>query len=162
MFERFGEFDSCGELNNLAEELMKKGDEESILALAKENGIDREDAQDYIQGIVPTLATPLAAAYGKLAIECEYLKPREIIEDWVSYIKIQCLEAPGMAEAARKKGRSLEGCIAALLAWSYKNAYSVDEKICRAAGVKASVKMGIPGMERAKKIIMEYYMKEVK
>ena len=59
----------------------------------------------------------------------------------------------------RKKGKSLQGCIAKLLVWSFKNAKDVDEKIVKAAGIKQGypVKLGIPGMARARRIITEYY-----
>lgn len=48
MFERFGEFDSAEELNLTAEGLKTEGDMESLLILAEENGIDKEDAEDYM------------------------------------------------------------------------------------------------------------------
>ena len=65
MFDKFGEFDSCEELNRAAAAQFKEGDDEALIALAEENGIDREDVQDYIDGIAGELATPLMAAYGK-------------------------------------------------------------------------------------------------
>ena len=39
MFEKFGEFDSYGEINELAENLLNEGDTESLKVMAKENGI---------------------------------------------------------------------------------------------------------------------------
>ena len=43
--------------------------------------------------------------------------------------------------------------------WSFSNAYDIPDEISKAAGIKsARVKLGIPGMGRAKKIIDEYYM----
>ena len=59
MFDKFGEFDSFEELNKAAEGLLKEGDLESLRALAEENGIDCADTEDYIDGIVPELATVL-------------------------------------------------------------------------------------------------------
>ena len=50
MFEKFGEFDSAEELNMCAEGLRNEGDEESLIALAEENGIDGEDAEDFMTG----------------------------------------------------------------------------------------------------------------
>ena len=93
------------------------------------------------------------AALGKLKVEAAELEPQEIMEDWLTYIRIQ------WAEAVRKKEKSLRGCIAKLLAWSFKNAKNVDEKIVKAAGIKQGypVKLGIPGMARARRIITEYY-----
>lgn len=43
MFDKFGEFDSAEELNKAAEGLKEEGDKESLIELAKENGIDPED-----------------------------------------------------------------------------------------------------------------------
>ena len=80
--------------------------------------------------------------------------------DWVEYIKAQCMAQPKIALAVRKKGKSLKGCIAALLEWSFKNQIPVDKDIVKAAGVKAGrVTLGIPGMGQAKKVIKEYYLK---
>ena len=45
-----------------------------------------------------------------------------------------------------------------MLSWSFKNQQKIDAEIVKAAGVKASrVTLGIPGMAKAKRIIMEYY-----
>lgn len=159
MFDRFGEFDSAEEMNKAAAGLLAEGDAESILVLAKENGIDKEDAQDYIDGVVPELANPLMAAFGKLDIEAAELKPYEIMEDWLSYIKVRCQEDTAMAAAVRRKGKSLKGCIGALLSWSFKNQHEVDKDIIKAAGVNAGrCTLGIPGMGRAKMLITNYYM----
>ena len=63
-----------------------------------------------------------------------------------------------MAYQVRKKGKSLCGCIGALLKWSYKNRKTVDKKILKAAGITGRVDHGEPGMATAKKIIADYYM----
>lgn len=159
MFDKFGEFDSHTELNEAAAGQKEQGDHEALFELAAENGIDKEDAQDYIDGIAEELATPLMAAFGKLEVEAAELKPYEIMEDWLSYIRIRCEEDKGMAAAVRKKGKSLKGCIGELLKWSFKNQRDVDKDILKAAGVNAGrCTLGIPGTGRAKKIITEYYM----
>lgn len=160
MFDKFGEFNSVEELNAAAEGLLKEGDTESILALAEENGIDKEDAQDFIDGVATELANELMAAWGKLDVECKELKPYEIIEDWVAYIKKRCTEEQSVARAVRRKDKSLKGCIAELLKWSFKNAKPVDNDIMKAAGVSGNCKLGIPGMGTAKKMISKYYLEE--
>ena len=69
------------------------------------------------------------------------------------------MDDEAVAVAVRRKGKSLKGCIGALLAWSFKNQIPIDKEIIKAAGVNASkVTLGIPGMGRAKKIIREYYL----
>lgn len=161
MFDKFGEFDSAAELNMCAEGLRTEGDIESLIKLAEENGIDKEDAQDYADRCVATFATPLMAALGKIEVECQELKPKEIMEDWVEYIKMQCVESEMMAVAVRHKDKSIKGCIAELLKWSFGNQIPIDKDIMTAAGVNAGrVTLGIPGMGRAKQIITEYYMRK--
>lgn len=159
MFDRFGEFNSVEEINEAAAAQLAEGDTEAIYVIAEENGIDREDAEDFIAGDVPELANALMAAYGKLKVEAAELKPYEIMEDWLSYIKVRCREDAEMAAAVRKKGKSLKGCIGELLKWSFKNQHPVDQEILKAAGVIAGrCTLGIPGMGRAKMIITNYYM----
>ena len=158
MFDKFGEFDSHEELNRAAAAQLKEGDDEALMALALENGIDEEDVKDYINGDIHELATPLTAAFGKLDVEAGGLKPYGIMEDWITYIGIRCSEDPAMALAVRRKGRSLKGCMAALLTWSLKNAREVDKDILKKAGISYRVTLGIPGMAKAKRIITQYYL----
>ena len=89
MFEKFGEFDSAEEINRAAEAQKREGDTEAVLVIAEENGIDREDAEDFLDGIVPELASPLMAAMGKLRVEEPDLDPEGIKKDWLAYIQIQ-------------------------------------------------------------------------
>lgn len=159
MFEKFGELNSFGEINELAENLFNEGDTESLKAMAKENGIQNEFVQMYLKGDIPVLCDPLTAAMGKIDVEVAELKPQEIMEDWVEYLRGQCMENEILAYQVRKKGKSLKGCIAALLKWSFSNQQQIDKDIIKAAGVSAGkVTLGIPGTAKAKKIITDYYM----
>ena len=159
MFDKFGEMDSFGEINELAENLFNEGDTASIKTMAKENGIDKEYVEMYLSGDIPVLCDAMTAALGKIDVEVADLKPKEIMEDWVEYLCGQCMENELLAFNVRKKGKSLKGCIAALLMWSFKNQQPIDRGIRKAAGVSAGkVTLGIPGMARAKQIITEYYM----
>lgn len=159
MFDKFGEFNSAEEINEAVVAQLAEGDLDAIYAIAEENGIDKEDAEDFIDGCVSELVNPLMAAFGKLKVEAAELKPYEIMEDWLSYIMIRCQEDVDMAVAVRKKGKSLKGCIGALLQWSFKNQHPVDKDILKAAGVNAGrCTLGMPGMGRAKQLITEYYM----
>jgi len=162
MFEKFGEMDSFLEINELADNLMNEGDEKSVMALAEENGIEKEAAKAYINayqaGEMMDLCDAADAAAGKIDMECRELKPKEIMQDWVDYISVQCQENEEVALGVRKKGKTLKGCIAALLMWSFRNQQQIDKEITKAAGINARVTLGIPGMGRAKKIIREYYL----
>lgn len=113
----------------------------------------------YLSGDIPVLCDAMTAALGKIDVEVADLKPKEIMEDWVEYLRGQCMENELLAFNVRKKGKSLKGCIAALLMWSFKNQQPIDKGIIKAAGVSAGkVTLGIPGMARAKQIITAYYM----
>lgn len=159
MFDLFGYIDSAEDINLLADNLKKEGDFDSILKLAEENGLDKEIAQAFIEGEVPFLADEMTAAIGKLDMEAKEIKPKEIMEDWLQYIKTQCYDNPQMAAAVRKEGKSLKGCIADLLKWSYKNMYDIPNEVTKAAGIgNAKVKLGIPGMGTAREIIRKYYL----
>ena len=159
MFDRFGEFDSAAEINETAVNLRREGDIESRKVLATENGIDPDILEVFVSGDLIYLCDDMTAALGKLDVEVKNVKCAEIMEDWVEYIRSQCFEHPEMARAVRKKGKSLAGCIAALLHWSFKNQNPVDKEIMKAAGVTAGrCTLGIPGMATAKKIITTYYL----
>lgn len=158
MYEKFGEFDSWEEINKAAEGQKEEGDVEALKELAKENGIDIEDAEDYLDGTIPELCTPLIAALGKLKIEAEDLKPKDIMEDWLNYIRQLCSSDPEICRNVRKKKKSLKGCIGALLKWSYNHQQTINKDIITAAGISGGrVTIGIPGIRTAHQIIKEYY-----
>lgn len=159
MFERFGELESAKEINELAVSLFNEGDVESLRVMATENGIPEIFVDLFCEGEIPELRDPMTAALGKIEVESAELQPKEIMEDWVEYIKSQRMENELMAYSVRKKGKSLKGCIAALLKWSFGNQIPIEKEILKAAGVTAGrVTLGIPGMGTAKRIIREYYM----
>lgn len=161
MFEKFGEFNDYTELNAAAKGFKDEGDEESLIELAKENGIDEEDAQDYLDDMVPELCNELMAAEGKLKVESEALEIDELLADWTTYILIRCQEDRAMAAAVRRKDKSLSNCIAALMKWAFGHQKTIPEEIKKAAKVSAGkVTFGIPGMKTAKAIISEYYLGE--
>ena len=161
MFDKFGEMGSYTEINELAQNLANEEDYESMREMAKENGIPEELVGLYLSGDIPELCDALTAAIGKLDVECEQLKPKEIMEDWVEYIRTQCLENDLLARQVRKKGKNLEGCIAKLLMWSFKNQIPISKEIMKAAGVTAGrCTLGIPGMATANKLILEFFMEK--
>ena len=159
MYEKFGEFDSFAELNRTAAGQKAEGDEKALMELAIENGIDKEDVEDYLDGVIEELSTPLTAAFGKLKAEDEDLKTKDIMNDWYNYIVTLVSADDQMAIAVRKRGKSLKECIGVLLKWSFGHQQNIDKDILKAAGVSASkVTIGIPGMGTAHKLIKEYYL----
>ena len=163
LFEKFGEFDSAEELNRTAEGLKAEGDIESLRILAEENGLDREDVEDFLDGGLDMLTTPMLAADGKLKMEEKAAElPEDIlIQDWANYIREELSENPKMKYAVRRKGKSLIGCIGVIMAEAFKNQWNVPEAIKKAAGVKAGkITFGVPSMGRTKEIIRTYYLGE--
>lgn len=167
LFEKFGEFDSAEEINRAAAAQLAEGDTEAIYALAKENGIDVEEADDFIDGVTTELCTPLMAANGKLKVEEKELGIQGILIDWVQYIGGRCLEAPEMALAVRRKGKNLRDCMAALIKYSFENKVEVSSKIVEVTKVlnhgkleqlRGPLYLGMPNRVQAKRIITEYYM----
>lgn len=158
IFDKFGEFGSADEINELAKNLLTEGDKSSIGILAEENGIPLEYAQMFAGGEIPVLCDVSTAAIGKIEIEAKDLNPQDIMVDWVEYIKAVCLEDDRMAKAVRKKGKTLKGCIGKILEWAFKNQHEVDKDIIKAAGVKAGkVTLGMPGQAKARELISSYY-----
>ncbi len=159
MYEKLGEFDSAEEMCTLAENLFNEGDMESIRTLAKENGIDEMIVDAYIEGFEPKFVDAAEAAVGKIEVETTALKPKDIMVDWCEYIKTSSMDDEEMARAVRRKGKSLKGCIGAILKWAFAHQQAVDKDIIKAAGVQASkITLGMPGRAEANKIIREYYL----
>lgn len=163
MFDKFGEFDSVEELNRAAAAQMKEGDDEAVFTIAEENGIDKEDAEDYIDGCAAELATHLMASLGKIEVEAKDLNLEGLFVDWKEIIEQCCTEDEVFSRAVRKKGKYLEQCMGELLKQSFEGKKRVSERICKAAGLRDGkrsdpVYMGIPNRAEAKKIIWNYYM----
>ena len=123
------------------------------------NGIPDDYVEMYLEEAIPSLCDSTSAAIGKIDVECMKLKPKELMLDWVEYIKGLCMENEMIAHQVRKKGKTLQGCMAVLLEYSFKNQITVDKTIIKAAGVSAGkVTFGVPGMAKAKELIRDYYM----
>lgn len=159
MFDKFGEMSSYKEINTLAENLFNENDIENLKEMAKENGIPEDFVELYLSGDIMELCDAETAAYGKIDVEVADLKLKGIMEDWVEYLRVQISDNDLLAHRVRMKDKSLKGCIATLLKWSFKNQVPVGKEILKAAGVTAGkVTLGIPAMGKAKEIILDYYL----
>ena len=159
MFEKFGEFNSAEEINECAAGLKAEGDKESLYVMAEENGLAKEDVDDYLDDAVDELCNVSMAALGKLEVEEKALKTTHVMADWVSYIKTQCIKEEKMARTVRMKGKTLVGCMGAILKEAYNTRMSVPAEIVKAAGIGTSrVELGMPGMARVNEIIKSYYL----
>jgi len=164
MFDKFGEFDSAKEINEKAAELKVAKDEAGLVALAAENGIDKEDAEDYMDDCVEVLASPLMAAVGKLKVEAEELKLKGVLLDWLDELKVMCSENEEFAAAVRKKGKDLAGYIAATAETSYVNRAVVDRRIVeKTVQVKKilgnhELAIGIPDKKTRRELATKHYI----
>lgn len=154
MFDKFGEFDSFEELNKAAEGLLKEGDLESLRELAAENGIDKEDAEDYIEGFVPELATLYSAAFGRLAIE---QKEIDKISSLVERMPLQVI-------LTMTKGMATEETMAAAVMKKGKRISEIYKAMRDEAQKHKSGSMGVScGTDRQLcEIIQAYYLKPEK
>lgn len=109
MFEKFGEFDSWEDINKAAAGFKEEGDADSLLALAKENGISADAVTDYVAGDTDSLCTATDAAIGRLDIEAKDSSEDEgqmrVIRNMASAMII---EDERFAAAVTKKGKRLE------------------------------------------------------
>lgn len=166
MFEKFGEFDSYDEINRAAKAQLNEGDLEAIRAIALENGIDRDDVEDYIDGAVGELTTPVMAAVGKIEVEEKEYKISGMLLDFTSELKALCPEDIDLAFAIRKKGKSIAQLIALYADRGLKDAATVDKRIveltkdCKAIVGQHEFKIGIPDRKARKQIIYKYYLGE--
>ena len=125
MFDRFGEFDSVEELNRTAEGLKNEGDTENIYVLAAENGIDRDDASEYIDGYAPELASLYMAAVGRINVqEAENAKEnimRRMVLKTITMTLKGMIQEDAIAEAVMKKGKCVKDIYDAMYQDASKN-----------------------------------------
>lgn len=164
MFNKYGEFDSYEEINKKAEELKEAGDTLALLEFAAENGIDKEDVEDYVDGGVDDLCTPMIAALGKIKIESAEYKIDGTLKDWISEL-IEAIEhEPELCLAVRRKGKSIAGYIAATADYGYKHRVQVDKRIVdMCPEIKKIIgnhpfSIGIPDRGQRKRLMHEYYL----
>lgn len=125
MFNKFGEFDSVEELNRAAEGLKNEGDTESIYVLATENGIDRDDVSEYIDGYAPELASLYMAAVGRIDVqeaenEKEDLMTRMALKTITMTLK-GMIQEDAMAAAVMRKGKRVKDIYDAMRQDASKN-----------------------------------------
>lgn len=150
MFDKFGPL-TYEELNKTAEGLKMEGDIESLILLAEENGLEKEDAEDYADEVVDTFTTPVEAAIGKIKVESEYLNLAQSttlsgMRDLIAYTVTQNEK---LQTAAHDQEKSLAKCLGKLVAEASRTRYKLPDEIAIAAGIP-TVYMGDVSKERAK------------
>lgn len=166
MFDKFGEFDSAEEINRAAAAQRDEGDTQAIMIIAGENGIDKEDAEDFIAGHLDELTTPLLAALGRLAVESRELKLAGVLIDWTDELKTMCTESPEFALAVRRKGKDLAGYIALTAEAGYEHRAVVDKRIVEKTTTMRQIMgshefaIGIPDKKTRRELAEKYYLGE--
>lgn len=166
MFDKFGEFASIKELNRAAAAQKAEGDLDALIALAEENGLDKEDAEDYMEDVVDELATPLMAAVGKLKVEKKEYGLKGILLEWADDLAVMCTKNDAMCAGVREKGRGLDGYIALLAEIGYENRAMVDRRIVKKTKTIRGIvgnhefSIGVPDRKARREIAEAYYLGE--
>lgn len=156
MFEKFGNMDYDELIRTAAAELAE-GDEEAIIALAQENGLEKEDAEDYIDGLMDILCTPAMAAIAKIELEAKELKLDGAWQDWKGILLEMATQDKELAIGIRKKDKNLVSAMAEILKLGFQAKSQVDKKICKAAGLREDIYIGIPTKKQIMDCIEGYY-----
>lgn len=163
MYEKFGEFDSWEEINRAAAAQLTEGDTQAIYDIAEENGIDRMDAEDYINGDVDELCNAYLAAVGKIDIEVAHYKLEGHLKDYAEELKVFAQDE-NIALGIRKKGFSFAQYLAKLIDSSYEKRVTVPKEIVKLTktvkGVMGSHDLTEGGTDKAQRfnIAVEYFV----
>ncbi|MCM1159357.1 MAG: hypothetical protein NC300_11345 [Bacteroidales bacterium] len=132
MWNKFGEFSSAEEINQKAAGLLAEGKKDEVLALAEENGIDREMAELFMEGGLDYICDAQTAAFGKLDAELKQYEKAYVANAMETADALKSLMArdriamsvhkhgvdididisgDGLAEAVRKKGKALNSIL---------------------------------------------------
>lgn len=159
MFDKFGKM-SYDELIRTAKAEKEEGDEEALIALAQENGLDQEDAEDYMDDLTEVLCTPREAAVARIEMEAKDLEVSGIWEEWKGFALEMCMQEEDLACAVCRKNRSLLGLFGKLLKLGFDSKQRVDKRICKEAGLNDNVYTGIPTRQQVDETISNYYNKD--
>ena len=159
MFDKFGKM-SYDELIRTAKAEKEEGDEEALIALAQENGLDQEDAEDYMGDLTEVLCTPREAAVARIEMEAKDLEVSGIWEEWKGFVLEMCMQEEDLACAVCRKNRSLLGLFGKLLKLGFDSKQRVDKRICKEAGLNDNVYTGILTRQQVAETISNYYNKD--
>lgn len=169
MEKKFGIFNTVEELNRAAAAQKAEGDLEALIGLAVENGLEKEDAEEYMDSNDQEdfLCNATMAAIGKLNMEEQDLHLESQMKDWKDFIVQMLTDYPMdhpedgavLANAVFAPGKKLLDVLAAGMKLSSKNRIEVDSRIIKAAGLPESAAyIGMCGRDELKRIILGYYL----
>lgn len=155
MFEKFGQMD-YRELNNTAQGLKEEGDIESLMLLATENGLDEDDAEDFMYGNTDTFTSLIEAAMGRLKVERESLGLSESVTLMGMSIVIMqvVLSEEKFQENVFKK--SLAGCLGKMIREASRTQRRLPGEIAKEAGI-GECYMGDLTNEQVRELAARYY-----
>ncbi len=171
MFEKFGEFDSWEEINRAAEAQKTEGDLEALRELAKENGFDVEDAEDFYNGYLDHFCMPKDTAYAKLRLEAEELgleREFAMLKEEIEMLieKEARNDDQTLALGIRRKGKRLAEYLAKVIDRGYEQAITppkaiLDKVTAVPSQYRSWMKTGMPSKAERMEILREYYCGEV-
>lgn len=159
MFDKFGKM-SYDELIRTAKAEKEEGDEEALIALAQENGLDKEGAEDYIDDLTEVLCTPREAAVARIEVEARDLDVSGIWGEWKDCVLEMCMEDEDLCCAVCRKNKSLVELFGKLLKLGFDCKQQVDRRICKAAGLNDNIYTGIPTRQQVMETIHDYYNRD--
>lgn len=167
MERKFGIFEHFEELNRAAAAQKKEGDKEALIALALENGLEKEDAEDYWETEDEDwgLCNATMAALGKLKLEEQELKLQSQMKDWKDFVAQMVLEdeTGDLARAVFSPKKELAEVLAAGLKTASRNRITVDKRIIKKAGLpERAAYIGMCGRDELRGIITRYYLEDGK
>jgi hypothetical protein len=171
LYEKFGEFDSAEEINRAALAQISQGDYEAVKTIAKENGIDEGEAQDFLEGLYPELCGPFSAAVGKLHVEAEALGLPMTMQLWVEHIILMMEKdldlEDGLDEVLmkgiRRKGKNMAELFGKLIVETSRTRKNTPAEIVTAArkidsSIPSTLPIGDISKKRFEEIVREYYI----
>ena len=116
---------------------------------------------------IDELATPLSAALGKIKVEVDAYSVQNVLLDWVQELEAECTDSEELSRAVRKKGKGLDGYIAALADYGFRHKAVVNKEIVNKCS-KELKKMagnhefyiGVPDKAARRRIMHEYYTRK--
>lgn len=144
-------------LNQQAEHLREEGDLKELEKLCEANGIDKEDASDYMEGYISELFTPFILAAAKLKKERDAFKDLPTALSLYTDEIINMAQDKEIAEGILKDNKNLAEALGAIVKQASKTRKAIPKEISKAAGIPENVPMGDVDKPTFEKLIKEYY-----
>ena len=161
-------FDTIEELNAAAAAIKETGNAVKLKELAADCGLDKTDAEDYMDGTVEEFATLPMAVNARIGMESKELKIAGVLADWRDTLLTECTEDQELCKGALRITKTLKGYMAAVIRLSFGNKVQVSDEIVKATKVlhdgkeeqlRGPLYMGVPNKAQLRQIIREYYCK---